>query len=287
MKVNKKQFEVEVGGEKVKLEARRPDTRQKQQANLVYARAFRNMVKPADGGPGFIVRSALEGVMREQKLWDDEKQARADELAKLLADGELRLRKGGIRLSEARELAISMRRWRAELNILLAKRNELDLNTAEAQAEQARFNYLVSACTVRADTGKPYFSSQEDYEARADDDQAAASAAGQFGQLYYGVDEDFYGKLPENEFLLRFRFCRPKDFHLVDKDGRLINADGKLVNEDGFLVDDKGNPVDDKGNPVDKDGRPVVQAQPFLDDDGRPVAEAKREPEAKPEAAQG
>lgn len=270
MEVNKKKFEVELDGRKVSFEVRRPDPKVKQKSNLVYARTFRQLVKPEDGQAGAIVRPALESVMREQKLWDDAKQAKYEELFKELQQGSKRLQEGGFKLKEARELAINMRRWRAEMNQLMSKRNELDLNTAEAQSEQARFNYLVSACTVYED-GKPYFKNEEDYATRPDDDPVASKAASLFGQLYYGIDDDFYQKLPENAFLLKWKFCREGDLHLINEKGDLINADGKRVDEDGNLLDKDGKIVDEDGNHRNKDGTFAVEHKPFLDDNGVPV----------------
>ncbi len=228
-------------------------------------------VKPDDGKPGAIVRAALEGVLREQNLWDDARQAHLEELNRKLIQGERTLATGGIRLSEARELAVQMRRDRYELRVLLGDRNSLDVNTAEAQAENARFNSMVASCTVHADTGKPYWKSEEDYLA-SEEHELAGKAARIMGNLVYDLDDDFELKLPEARFLIARGFADAKG-HLIDKRGRLIDSLGRLVNEDGRLVNEEGQLVDVDGNLLTDDGKPKVDFVPFLDEDGLPIPE--------------
>lgn len=265
-KVNKKEFEVEVEGKKLKLVVKRPDQKQQAQGQLVYNRAFREAVKPDDGGKGAIVRGALEGVLREQKLWDDSKQAEYDRLTKSLRDGERALVKGGVKLSEGRETAIQMRRDRQNLEALLSERNSLDGITAEAQAENARFNHWVATCTLDAAKGTPYFKSNADYESRADD-PVAEKAAQALANLVYSLDEGWRKKLPEEQWLRAYDFSREEDGHLIDRQGGwLCRADGRRVNEEGQLVNEDGHAVDEDGNLVASDGSPLGEAAPFIDD---------------------
>jgi hypothetical protein len=272
-KVMKKPFEAD--GKK--LAVVRPDHRKQQKAQLAQNRAFREAIRPEDGSKGAIVRSALESVLREQKLWDDAKAKRWAELNEAISAGEKALAAGGIKLSEARAKAIQMRRDRAELRRLLADRNALDLMTAEAQAENARFNYLVFACTVYDGTGKPYWKDEEAYHADAHS-AVAGRAAELLGHMIYGLDEDFEAKLPENRWLSAFGFADAKG-RLIDKEGRYVDAEGRLVNEEGHYVDAEGRLVDFEGQPVTPEGEYIVEARPFLDEDGSPVP--------MPEALQG
>jgi hypothetical protein len=266
----KKVVKVKRDGTEISVDVRRPDQRQRQQADLVYARKYRQMVRPEDGGPGALVRPAIDVLVREQGLWDDKRQAEYEQLrAKLLA-GEKRLMGGNFKLKEARALAIDMRRWRREMASLLAERNRLDINSADAHAEQAKFEYLVSACAVRSDTGKPYFASLEDYQARADDEDAVAIASA-CSSLFYGIDQDWRKELPENKWLLKYKFCR-EDLVLIDERGRPISEDGRLIDDKGRLVNDKGELVDEDGNLLTEDGEYKVEAKPFLDDEGNPVS---------------
>lgn len=263
---NKKVFDVEVDGKPVKLAVKRPDHKTQQAAQMVYNRAFREAVKPSDGKSGAIVRASLESVLRDQKLWDDAKQAQFNKLNQGLLEGERKLAKGGIKAKEAREVAIQMRRDRWDLRQLLTERNSLDLYTAEAQAENARFNYIVSACTVYSDTGKPFWKSEDDYLANGNE-EVAIKAASTMGNLVYNLDEQFETKLPENSFLLKYGFCN-KELHLVNQAGELVDAQGRRVDEKGRLINDKGELVDAEGNLLTEDGDYKFEFSPFLDDDG-------------------
>lgn len=269
MSENKKSFTVEVDGKDVELAVVRPSQKVQQHATVVYNREFRLATTPADGKPGALVRKALERVLREQKLWDDAKQAQFEALNKRLLDNEKKLSEGGIKLKEARAIAIKMREDRWELRKLLSDRNALDMVTADAQADNAKFNYLVSACTVKAD-GKLYWKTEEEYLADSDG-QVAIKAAQILANMIYGLDEDFEQKLPENKFLAKYKFCDDK-LRLVNKDGKFIDADGRLIDDKGRYINEAGEYVDLDGNLLTAEGDFKVEFKEFLDDDGVPVA---------------
>jgi len=263
---NKKNFKVTVDDKELNLAVRRPDNKARQGGQQVYNRAFRQAIES-----GAIVRARIEAVMRDQNLWDDARQKRFEELNKRLLDYELSLKKGGRKLKDAREMAIQMRRDRWELRNLNYDRNQLDLHTAEAQAENERFNYLVATCTVYGDTGKPYFKDVEDYLTR-DNDPVAPQAATTLGKMIYGLDDDFEHQLPENKFLRKYKFVNDT-LHLVDTTGRLIDVNGRLVDSEGRLINEKGELVDTDGNLLTEDGEYKVDFAPFLDDDDEPISE--------------
>jgi hypothetical protein len=277
MSENKKVLKAEVDGQEIELWVVKPTQKVQQQAQLVYGSAFRQAVKPEDGRPGAIVRAALEGVLREQKLWDDAKQKEFERLSAALLKGEKALAEGGKKLSEGRAIALQMRRDRYAYRQLNSDRNALDLNTAEAQAENARFAYLVAACT-RTREDKPYYKSMEDYLGR-ENDPVGFRAATLLGQLIYGLDEDAEKKLPENKFLLKWKFCREGDLHLIDAQGRLIDAQGRLVDEKGRLINEEGKLVDTDGNLLTEEGDYLVEEQPWLDEDGSPLLENNPSPQ--------
>ncbi len=275
---NKKVFAAVIEGKNIQLAVKRPDNKARQAGQQVYNRAFRQAIES-----GAIVRARIEAVMRDQNLWDDPRQKRYEELNKRLLDHELSLKKGGRKLKEAREMAVQMRKDRWELRNLNYDRNQLDLHTAEAQAENERFNFLVATCTVFADSGKGYFKDMEDYLTR-DNDPVAPLAATTLGKMIYGLEDDFEQKLPENSFLRKYKFVN-QDLHLVDKDGRLIDMDGRLVDKEGRLVNDNGELIDLNGNFLTEDGEFKVNFEPFINEDGSAVAEPdeiKAEPAALP-----
>lgn len=257
--VNKKPFEVEVDGEKVRLAAQRPTHKVVMDAAVVYNAAFRRAVEG-----GMMVRARVERVMRDQTLWDDARQAELVRITRTLTEGEKKLARGGGKLSDARQVALEMREARAALRVLMAQRNELDQTTAEAFAEQARFNYLVAACTVYEDTGDPYYRDADEYVG-GDNDPVAGPATDAFGKLYYGLDDDFARKLPENAFLLKYKLVND-GLHLVDRQGRLVDELGRLVDDRGRLVNDRGELVAADGTLLEEDGSYKVEFAEFEDD---------------------
>lgn len=267
MSANKKTFKVEIGGKEVDLAVLRPNAKQRQEAQKVYNKAFREAVES-----GAILRAKIESVMREQKLWDDHKEAELRKLQAAIGDKERKVRSGGIKLSEARDLAIQLRRDRAELRSLNSERMSLDNNSAEAQADNAQFNYWVSVCTVHANDGKPYFRSYEEYMTK-EDDPAVGPAASALAKIIYNLEDDYEKKLPENQFLVKYKFA-DETLHLIDKQGRKVDADGRLVDENGRYINEAGQFVDREGNLVDEEGNFLVDEKPFLDDEGNPIVSA-------------
>ncbi len=271
MSANKKIVKVEISGKEVELAVLRPNAKQRQEAQKVYNKAFRDAVES-----GAILRAKIENVMREQKLWDDAKDVELRKLQGEIGDKERKIRSGGIKLSEARDLAVQLRRERAELRGLNSERMSLDNNSAEAQADNAQFNFFVSTCTVSANDGKPYFKSYDDYMNR-EDDPVVAPAAGALARIIYNLEEDYEKKLPENQFLLKYQFC-DEALHLINKEGKKVDVDGRLVDKDGRYINEAGEYVDREGNKVDADGNYLVDEKPFLDDEGNPIVTSQQVP---------
>ena len=261
-------------GKKKVVAVRSPTPKDRNEAQLHYLKAFRTSLES-----GAILRQKLEDYLREQGIWDDEKQKRYESIINDISDGERKLSSGGIKLSEARDVAISMRQSRFEFRELVAERTGMDTNTAESRADNASFDYLVSVCVVDPDTSKPIFANVDEYQENADQ-PFMAEAAGKLAERLYQLDPDYDKSLPENVFLTKYKFA-DDDLRLINKDGQMVDLDGKLVNKDGRYIDTEGNLIDKDGNPVDEEGNLVVDFSPFLDDDGKPVVLEEAE-ETKP-----
>ena len=233
-------FKAFVEGKERELMVRSPSLQDQKEATKVYNQSFSEALKAKA-----VVRAKLDDLLVEQGLWDGLKQAKFTELQSSILENERKLAKGGISLSSAKEIALEMKKTREELRDLISVKTNLDTHTAEGQADNARFNYLVSACTVYNDTKQPYFKSYEDYNNKSADPVAVLAAQNLAGMLY-GLDNDYEEKLPENKFLKQYKF--------VDDKLRLINKDGKLVDEQGRLIDENGRFINEKGEFVDKDG---------------------------------
>lgn len=243
------------------------------------AQAEYNKTFAAALSAGGLLRARVEAYMREQKLWDDDKDKKTEEFRTQLNALELKLAKGGMKASEGRTLALEMRRVRWDFRQHLSVRTQLDVNTVEGQAENARFNSLVSQCLVYNDSGEPYYQDLDDYLAHADQEEAFQGAQ-MLGKMMWEIDKDFDNNLPENKFLKSYGFVN-ESLSLVNKTGHLIDTDGRLINDKGEWVNEKDELVDKNGVRVDKDGGYLVEAAPFLDDDGKPIVKAPVAPVKK------
>lgn len=263
-KIKTKTFTVKVDDTDKEILVRSPSLNDQREAQKIYNQAFTDAIKSKS-----VVRAKLDDLLEDQGLWNQEKQKKFTELQKELLDGEKKLAKGGFSLNEAKDLAIRMKVVRDEIRDLISVRTSLDNHSAEGQADNARFNYLVSVCVVYNDTKEPVFNNLEDYMNRSTEEVALLGAQN-LANMLYGLDNDYETNLPENKFLKKYKFVDDK-LRLVDKKGRLIDAEGRLINEEGRYIDEQGNFVDKYGNKVDKDGEYVVEPQPFLDESGKPI----------------
>ena len=197
---------------------------------------------------------------------------------KTLQDNEKSIKKGGIKLSDAKDLAEEMSDNRSEFRTLISERTAMDGNTAEGQADNARFNFLVYACTKDA-KNQSIFKSVEEYEDSAIEPYAL-EAARQLAEQLYGLDANYEQTLPENEFLKDYGFVDDK-LRRVDDDGRLISVAGEHIDENGRLIewqdDDTFIFVDGDGTKLTEEGEYDIEFSPFLDDSGKPVETPEKE----------
>jgi len=259
-------FKVVKDGQEVELTVKAPSPKNQRESQKIYNRAFSDAISS-----GSIIRARLDGVMKDQGLWNDEKEKEYQTIQKLILDKERILAKGGISLEQAKREALEMQKHRNKLKDLISTRTTLDSHTAEGQADNARFNFLVSCCVVYKEDNKPYFSGYEDYISRALE-PAAIIGAQKLANMVYGLDDDFEKNLPENKFLQKYKFV-DKDLRLIDKKGRLIDNEGRLINEEGRFIDEEGNIVDIDGNPLDAQDNYKFEFSPFLDENGKPISE--------------
>lgn len=253
-----------VDGKEVNFTVRSPSLQDQKEATKVYNQTFSDALKAKA-----VVRAKLDDLLVEQGLWDGMKQAKFSQLQADILEGERKLAKGGISLTEAKDIALNMKKTREDLRELISVKTNLDTHTAEGQADNARFNYLVSACTVYTDSKDPYFKNFEDYNNKSAD-PVAILAAQNLANMLYGLENDYEEKLPENKFLKQYKFVDSK-LRLINKEGKLVDEKGRLVNENGRYINEAGQFVDKDGNIVNEDGDYVVEFSPFLDDEGKPV----------------
>lgn len=281
------EFEVLVDGQALKLAVRRPTLKDYDEATKIYNTAFSNAIASKA-----IVRARLDDFLEQQGLWNQEKQAKFTSMQEELLQHERVLAKGDrrLKLSDAKDIALKMKRLRNELRDLISVRGELDGNTAEGQADNAKFNYLVYACLVYNDRDELYYPSYEAYLNATGNDTVSFLAAQKFANLQMGLDTSREAQLPENKFLKQFGFIDER-LRLVNKAGHLVDEQGRLVDEFGRYVNNDGKYVDKNGNPVNEAGEYDFQFEGFVDDETgelvgvAKVEEAKAETEALVEQA--
>lgn len=261
-----REFTAQINDKDVNFIVRSPSINDQKEASKVYNQTFSDAIKAKA-----IIRAKIDELLKEQGLWDDDKQDKFTDLQSQILERERKLAKGGIPLSQAKSIALEMRDLRAKVRELIGVKTNLDNLTAEGQADNARFNYLVSSCTVYKDNNQLYFSSMEDYLTRSTD-IVAIKGAQTLANMIYGLDNDYESNLPENKFLKQFKFIDSK-LRLINKEGKLVDEEGRLVDEFGRFIDSDGKYVDKFGNRIDEDGKYIVETQPFLDDNGNPIIE--------------
>ena len=272
---NKTRREFTVEGKKYAV--RVPQVQDIKEANEMRAKTFNTSLSRGD-----LLRDQLEGELRKRKLWNDDREEEYQTLSRLTLDSEYRLQKGGVKLSQARAIALEMTANRNKMVELMSSRTDLDSNTCEGKADASRFNFLFSCCLVYdEDDGDHkvddlYFPNKLDDYLTQQEDPVAAAGATEFYYLVSGSDS-LDAKLPENKFLKKFNFI-DKKLRLIDKEGRLINKDGKHIDTDGNFIkwnaDGTSTTVDPVGRAVNDKGNFDVEHSPFLDDDGNAVDSA-------------
>ena len=267
----------------------KPNAQQSENASLEYTRVFSKALKS-----GSLLRETVEKYMREQGLWDDKKNMEYLSYITEINESEKKLQKGGIKLSDAKKIAIEMSIARANLQELIAERNALDSNTAQGQAETARFNYILVNCLVYNEEGNPVYD-DIDHFVREQSSPVAVEASQTLANMWYGLDDNYQNNLPENKFLKKWKFVND-DLRLINEKGEFVDTNGRRVNEEGHFIDDDGNPVNFQGEPINPEGGYAFDGEPFLDDDGKEIINsdvaadsdsAKDEPQEDELEAQG
>lgn len=264
--MDKIEFKATINGSEQELAVIKPNRKAMNEAQVVYHKSFKEALDN-----GMMVRAKIDDYLKRQNLWDDAKEMEYSELQQTINNGRKRLDAGGIKLAEAKKIALEMKKARDGIRQLIAVKVEMDNNCAEGVAQAAQFDCLVSNSVVYNLTNERVFKGYQDYLDKAYEPWVN-QAASLLSKLMYGLEDDYEKKLPENQFLVKHGFANEK-LKLVNKDGHLVDIDGRLINEEDRYVNEKGEYVDKNGDRIDKDGNYVVEFKPFLDDDDQPIIE--------------
>ncbi len=245
-------------GQEVQLAIIHPTNDVLNKANVIQNKVFKEAVNG-----GAMLGVALEKIMRDQGLWDDTKQELLQELGKQINDYRYQLERGGISKARGKEIALEVIKCIDKQRELLSDRSAYNSRTADGLAENARFNYLVSACTVYNDSGERVFSSLSDYESKSYT-QLGADAAKCFAEVMYGFNNLNEANNIEYKRLKEWG-CVNDKLQFVNQDGKLVDKNGKLIDENGRYVNEEGKFVDVNGHLIDEDGKLIVEELPFTE----------------------
>lgn len=251
--MSKKKIEgKDIEGNDVTVYVVKPSPQDKRDADVVEKRMFAKLINDKDEKTGkatAVLRSRLFEIAEQQNLWDADKAKLELDLIDKINTNLEKLAKGGIKLSEGRELAIEVTDCRQQINMLHAPLADLKKYSVESQCMDAAFEFLFIRC-VKDEKGNQIFQTVDEYK-DGPDHPWLYEASTYFANTYYGLDEKWENDLPENQFLIKYKFV-DEDLNYIDKDGNKVTRGGDLVTQDEEEKEDEFSPfVDDEGNPVE------------------------------------
>jgi hypothetical protein len=214
---------VRIDGEDVKIYVRNPTNGELSAADRVRAKSWTRAMKD----PDVVSKKQLDKMLEEKGVWDKDKQRQQTDLFNEIISLEKQLTrpdKKKMKLSQARTIAIDMRKKRLEYRNLISEKLELEQNTAESIADNDRFDYLVCCCSFYEENDKRVYNSLEDYKSK-DSDEIAYVVASALAEMMYNLDESFEKNLPENRFLLEQNLADSENLILTDFDGNYVDED--------------------------------------------------------------
>jgi len=254
----------DVDGKKIKLSVNKPTNKQIQEANMAYNLRMSELIRSGSkSNQRLMLRAELDEYLQEMGIWTLKDQLEVEKLALEIRASELKLKQGGIKVSEGKSLALQMAEKRRKILDKHAKRLQFDSATIESQADNFRFEYLLVRCLTHADDGKQYLKNHDDYLERQDE-VAIVDGAKALANMLYGLDSNVTDNMYEMQWLKNAGMIdddgkyRGKDGTTVDRDGRLVDENGRYINNDGQLIDTFGRLVDENGNLIVEDGKPFI-----------------------------
>lgn len=256
---------VDEDGKKLKLLLRPFGHKVLQEAQMLYNIKLTSLIRLSTSKETQLFsRQQLEQHLIDLGIWTESDNRHFLQLQIELRSLGLELQNGGIKVSEAKKIALEMKTKRIVLLALYNNRAQFDGMTMESMADNEKFKFLLTKCIVFAENNQLFFTNIDDYEERQNE-QASIDAATVLAGHFYGYDKQAEDNLIENKWLRQFGFTDNQG-RLVNEDGKLIDTDGNLINEDGRFVNEQGDLVDNEGRLVDEDGNFIVFTKPFIDD---------------------
>lgn len=261
-----KEFEIlDNLGEKLTLIFSTPEMEDLEQADIVHAAKIASLIRlPKDERP--LLRSELDDFLRQNGMWSERDQSELNSINEDISSLLAKLKTGGIKLSEGREIAINITDKRQSLVQLMQKRQSFDDSTIESMADNEKTDYFIYACTRDSVTGNRYWESFADMKADKDS-EAYKNAISISMSVLYGIDSNFEKNLPENKWLKKYNYI-DDNLSFIDR------TTGKYVDRDGTPIEQVQDELLDKLQSIIGE---IEEETPFIDDEtGMPVGEKKK-----------
>lgn len=211
---------------------------------------------------GILTKKELHKVLLDRGIWNEEKEKVEKKLGEEIFELEKKLFLGDgtkkAKISDGKKIAMEMKELRLKLRDHIAEKIAMEENTAEALADNARFDFLVSECVFNED-GTRVYKDIEDYNQRSSDEVSILGASN-LAQLLYQYDSKFEESLPENVWLKKLGLVND-NLELVDDQGNLVDQEGRKINNFGHYINEEGKRVDVNGNLLNEDGSYVLQVE--------------------------
>lgn len=175
-----------------RLKIRFPTNAEKRKADLEYAKTFSDLLDS-----GIKTNREMEKLLRERKIWTEEDDKAIEEKDREIQGHLLLLSKTKTK-SKREEIRKKIAQLREELFALHQEKQAFLTNTVESKAEEARFAYLIHACTYNADTDERVWKTVEDFN-NEENQEGVVQVIYQFMTFLRGLPADFLEYLPENE----------------------------------------------------------------------------------------
>jgi len=229
------------------VEIRKPGTKLLQMSQMQYNIKLASLIKQAATSQEstLLSKTQLDKYLKQIGVWTEEDQMSVFRLQTEIIDLETKLKKGGIKLIDAKRIAIDTMIKRQALLTLVTKRSQYEELTIESLAEQHRFNFIMINSVFSQDNTL-FYKDLCDYEDK-ESDEITCECAKILASWLFGYDINMEQNFTENQFLKKYKF---------------VNDDGALVNKDG-------NVVDINNNIIKKDNE--ITVKPFLDEEGKEV----------------
>ena len=241
-------------GREVKIYVTSPTAKTVQRADRYRAKTWTECIED-----GIKTKEELAIIMEKRGIWTDKHIKKETEIINRINECEKELFLGNgkkkVALSDGKNLAIEMRKLRNDLKDLYMERLSMEQNTAEALADNARFDYVV-ACSTFYENGQNVYKDIEDYNNKSSDEIAFA-AAGAIAEIMYNYDPKLDEALPENQWLKKFELVN-ENLSLVNENKQLVDLEGRTINDKGHFINKEGQRVDSEGNLLDENGNYVI-----------------------------